>query len=163
MATATGLLAATLARSHAAAAEELGRLAGRALAADARSPLADASLEEGRARWWTVDAEGRARARGEADEALDPDSLALAEQARAAGDALVSAGAAWQPARVAVPIGSRGEVAVAKLPAAARPGPVLALLLGDVLLFTGFGAFLLPPPPLLPPHPPPPPPPPPHP
>jgi signal transduction histidine kinase len=143
MATATGLLAATLARSYAAAGAELARLAARTLVAEARSPLSEADPEPGAARWWIVDAAGRARARGGHGDRLDADSLALAARARSTGAALVSAGAAWQPARVAVPIGSRGEIAVAQLPAAARPGPVLALVIGDILLFTGFGAFLL--------------------
>ncbi|HZO10217.1 MAG TPA: hypothetical protein VFC77_12610, partial [Myxococcota bacterium] len=47
MATATGLLAATLARSHAEAAAELAALAGRALVVDARSPLYEAEPEPG--------------------------------------------------------------------------------------------------------------------
>jgi signal transduction histidine kinase len=143
MATATGVLAATLARAHAAASERLARLAAQALVAEARSPLSAAGPGTGGARWWTVDAEGRAAPRGDHAEALDADSLTLAARARATGDALVSAGAAWQPPRVAVPLGAGGSVAVARLPAAAARGPVLALLAGDVLVFTAFGAFLL--------------------
>jgi signal transduction histidine kinase len=141
MATATGVLAATLARSHAAASERLAALAARALVEEARSPLAGAAVPG--VLWWTVDARGRAAPRGDHAEPLDAGSLELAARARAARAALVSAGAAWQPPRVAVPIGGGSEVVVARLPAAAAPLPVIALVLGNVLVFTAFGAFLL--------------------
>ncbi len=143
MATATGVLAATLARSHAAATERLAAIAGRALAVEARSPLSATLESVDGLRWWTVDAQGRASALGGHAEPLDPESLELAARARSTGSALVSAGAAWQPPRVAVPAAGGGEVVVVRLPAAASPGPVIALVVGDVLVFTAFGAFLL--------------------
>ncbi len=143
MATATGVLAATLARSHAAASERLAALAARALVEQARSPLSEISDPGRGVLWWTVDAEGRASPRGGHAEHLDADSLELAARARQAGAALVSAGAAWQPPRVAVPLAQRGAVAVARLPAATSPAPVIALVVGDVIVFTAFGAFLL--------------------
>jgi two-component system NtrC family sensor kinase len=143
MATATGVLAATLARSHAAASERLAVLAARALAVEARSPISALTLPGSGLRWWTVDAGGRASPLGGHAEPLDSESLELAAQARSSRDALVSAGAAWQPPRVAVPGVGGDEVIVGRLPAAASPGPVIALVVGDVLVFTAFGAFLL--------------------
>ncbi len=143
MATATGVLAATLARSHAASSERLAVLAARALAVEARSPISTATLPGSGLRWWTVDAGGRASALGGHAEPLDSESLELAARARASGEALVSAGAAWQPPRVAVPTGDGHEVVVGRLPAASSPGPVIALVVGDVFVFTAFGAFLL--------------------
>ncbi len=143
MATATGVLAATLARSHADASERLALLAARALAVEARSPVSASTLPGSGLRWWRVDQSGQASALGDHAEPLDRESLELAARARASGQALVSAGAAWQPPRVAVPSLEGGEVIVGRLPAATSPGPVIGLLLCDVLVFTAFGAFLL--------------------
>jgi signal transduction histidine kinase len=143
MATATGVLAATLARSHAAASERLAILAARALVLEARSPLSETADPSGGVSWWTVDAQGRASPRGGHPEALDAASLELARRAREEGATLVSAGAAWQPPRVAVPLAPGGAVALARLPAAAAPAPVIALVVGDVVVFTAFGALLL--------------------
>jgi signal transduction histidine kinase len=143
MATATGVLAATLARAHADASERMAALAARSLVSEARSPLAEGESAAVGVRWWTVDAAGRAAPRGDHAEALDAASLALAARARQERAPLVSAGAPWQPARVAVPLAEPGAVALARLPAAAAPLPVLALVLGDVFVFTAFGAFLL--------------------
>jgi hypothetical protein len=142
MATATGVLAAALARSHAAASELLLALAARALVERAGSPLLEVAEPIPGARWWTVDARGRGSPVGGHAEPLDAASLDLAARAREAGAALFSGGAAWQPPRVAVPL-AEDRVVVARLPAAAAPVPVLALLAGDVLLFTAFGAYLL--------------------
>ncbi len=143
MATATGVLAATLARSHAAASERLAALAARALVLEARSPLSETADPTPGVLWWTVDAQGRASPRGGHAEPLDADSLELAGRARERGAALVSAGAAWQPPRVAVPLAPGGTVALARLPAATSPAPVIALVAGDVVVFTAFGALLL--------------------
>jgi signal transduction histidine kinase len=142
MATATGVLAATLARSHAAASERLTELAARALLERARSPLPELGEPIPGVRWWTIDPGGRALPRGDHSEPLDAPSRELAARAREVQSALVSGGAAWQPPRLAVPLAD-GSVVVARLPAAARPGPVLALVAGDVLVFTAFGAYLL--------------------
>src|SRR5262245_19609542 len=143
MATASGVLAATLARSHAASAERMAVLAARALVDEARSPLSASADPTPGVRWWTVDAEGRARPRGDHDEPLDAASLELARRAREVGSALVSAGAAWQPPRVAVPVEPAGEVALARLPAATSPALVIAVVAGDVVVFAAFGALLL--------------------
>jgi signal transduction histidine kinase len=143
MATATGVLAATLARSHAVASERLAVHAARALALEARSPFPDSGSSASGLQWWSVDGSGHATLLGADGEPLDPESLELAARARASGQALVSAGAAWQPLRVAVPALEGHQVVVGRLPAAASPGPVIALVVGDVLVFTAFGAFLL--------------------
>jgi signal transduction histidine kinase len=131
-----GLLLAT----HESQVRQLHGLAARSLLADARSPLLPESVPG--MRWWWLDAQGRAAARGESAGPIDAASRAVALEARAQGRPLLRAGRPWQPIRFAAPVG-RAEVAVAWIPPVASGGVFAGLLFGALVVFTGFGAAVL--------------------
>jgi hypothetical protein len=93
-------------------------------------------------RWWVLEARGRAFERSEAAGAIDAESRAVALEARALGRPLLRAGRPWQPIRFAAPAAG-GEVAVAWIPPVASAALFAGLLLAALLVFTGFGAYVL--------------------
>jgi signal transduction histidine kinase len=142
MGTAILVLGALLLATHASHVRQLHALAARSLLADARSPLPLPPQSVPGMRWWWVDASGRVTPRGEASEPIDAASRELAAEARAAGQPLLRAGSPWRALRFAAPVGT-DEVAVAWLPPVASPGLLAGLLLCALLVFTGFGAYVL--------------------
>jgi len=140
--TATAVFGVVLVRSHEARARQLRPMLARMLEQEARSPLAALAPVVPGQRWWLAEPEGAFRPQGAMGHAIDGDSRALAEEARARGVSLLRPGLPWQPTRFAAPLPGRG-VAVAWLPPAIRAGPLLALVAADVLVLTAFGAFVL--------------------
>jgi len=146
MLAATTLLAAALLHGH----ETRWRdLLGRALLAEAHAPPAPELALIAGTRWWELRRDGSAVAAWGGGEALDPETLALAETARGQGEPLLRPGAVWDEIRFAAPVGE-GVVAVARLPASASlrlralPLALAAILLAlDVAVFTAFGASVL--------------------
>lgn len=101
-------------------------------------------------RWWRVGADGSTRGLPRDREDIDPETAALAAEARRTGLPLLRSGPPWGDVRFALPPDRDGEVAVARLPAASVPGGglgpgvvTLAILLIDVVIFVAFGATLL--------------------
>src|SRR6185503_18591024 len=92
------------------------------------------------AHWWRLDGRGIARPLGDAP-AIDNQTRALAETARARNEMLVSRSWPWEPVRFATP-DPRG-VAAMRLPATAPPAMLAALVLGAIAIFTAFGATVL--------------------
>jgi hypothetical protein len=124
-------------------------LLGRALLAEARELPEPAQALVPGTLWWRIDAQGTARPARSGGPAIDAETRALAEEARARGASLVQPGAPWAAIRFALP-GRGGEVLAARLPASAslrlRSAPlglVAALVVLDVAVFTAFGASLL--------------------
>ncbi|MBW2268806.1 MAG: HAMP domain-containing protein [Deltaproteobacteria bacterium] len=141
MLTATAVLGALVVQMQASQAAVLERLAARALLEDASRPLPLTTAATPELRWWTL-REGEApRPHGAHGDRIDPQSRALAEEARRRGRALLQPTRPWQPLRFAVPL--QGEVRVAWLPPVASGAWFLALLAADVVVFTAFGAALL--------------------
>lgn len=102
--------------------------------------------------WWRVFRDGDARqmAGPPSDGALaiDAESASLARSARERDLPLLLPGSPWSEIRFAMPLGSGGDVAVARLPRAAsarmRATPLLltgVFLIFDVLIFTAFGSI----------------------
>lgn len=146
MAAATGVLAVVLVAHHESAQRAL---LGAALAAEARAGSGHRPVVPG-TQWWLVAPDGAARAREAGALAPDPGTLALADEARRAGAALLRTGGAGQPLRFATPVDATGAVAAARVPpeAAGRliatPRRVaLGVLLADAVIFTWFGVGLM--------------------
>jgi hypothetical protein len=146
MVAATALLGAMLAMHHDGQQREL---LARALATEASAPPGAPGLVDDTA-WWQVEANGAARPRDLRAGPIDAESLALADAAREAGAPVLRMGTPWGDVRFAMPIGSQGAIAVARLPAAALPGGgaaprlvALAILAADAAIFIAFGASLL--------------------
>jgi len=146
MIAATAVLGALLAMHYEGQQREL---LARALAAEAASSPAVPNMRPDTV-WWRVDQGGTARERVPLSGVIDGESLALAEDARKAGAALLRLGPPWGDARFALPLGRDASVAVARLPVASLPGGgaaprlvVLAILGADAAIFIAFGASLL--------------------
>lgn len=132
--------------------QRLRDVLGSALRIEARArPRNEGSVVAG-TRWWRVihgDEAHRMSGPLEArQEAIDPETLALARRAREADLPLLLPGAPWSEIRFAMPLGMGGDVAVARLPQAAslrmRATPLVltaVFLLLDVVIFTVFGAL----------------------
>ncbi len=124
-------------------------LLARALGAEATSsPAAPNMLPD--TLWWRVDPGGIADERVPLSGVIDSESLALAEDARKAGAALLRLGPPWGDARFALPLGREAAIVVARVPMASLPGGgaaprlvVLAILAADAAIFIAFGASLL--------------------
>jgi signal transduction histidine kinase len=128
----------------------LRAILGRSLLAEARSPrtLTD-SLFPG-TEWWTVASDGRVERRGPGGGVIDVGTRELADRALARGEPLLMPGSVWDSIRFAAPLGGPGTVVAGRLPRRAsyrlRAVPlavVAAMVVADVLVFTGFGAYLL--------------------
>ena len=126
----------------------LRRTLGRALLAEARAPSAS-SIHPG-TEWWWVDVDGTFRPRSGRPSAPDAELVELAAEARRIGAPLVRPGALSEPIRFAAPIGAEGRIAVARLPQevsrSLRVVPlavVATLAMGNLAIFTAFGALLL--------------------
>jgi signal transduction histidine kinase len=144
---ATVLLAIVLVREQEA---RLREILGRALSAEARDPLRNPTPLVPGTNWWTVGPDGVAIRRTAGASEIDKATRALAEEARSTDSVLVSVGPPWEPLRFALPIDAEGHVVVARLPAGASlqrglapSGVALALLAGDLAIFTLFGVTLL--------------------
>ncbi|MDJ0865352.1 MAG: ATP-binding protein [Myxococcota bacterium] len=124
-------------------------LLGRALLAEARGLPARSSPLLAGTDWWRVLRAGSVDAITAVEE-IDAESVTLARQARERDAPLLQPGLPWASIRFAAPLGAGGDVAVARLPAAAswrlRGLPQLLaslFLVGNVVVFTAFGASLL--------------------
>jgi len=140
MATATGVLAAVGLRIQEAQLGELRALAARSLVEEARRPPGVTPGPPG-SEWWLEAPDGSVVARGAAG-AFPAAARELARAARREGRPLLRAGAPWDPLLFAAPT-ARGEVSVARLPAAAPPTLLVGLLVGAIAVFTAFGATVL--------------------
>ena len=143
MVTATLVLGAVLVAIQEAHTARLREVLAHGLSSQARSPLLSATGGQPGSAWWIVEPGGTVRALSSAAPELDPASNALVQQARAEGAGVLHAGPIWEPIRFAGPTASGDAIAVARIPPVTSPLLVLGLLLGDVLIFTGFGAYLL--------------------
>ncbi len=100
--------------------------------------------------WWELADSGEVVTRTLGAPVIDADSLQLARDARARGRALYRAAYPWEPIRYALPLAPPGRVAIAWIPPAAPAvlgltplSLILFVLLGDVLVFTAFGSYLI--------------------
>jgi signal transduction histidine kinase len=128
----------------------LRAILGRALLAEARAPrtLTD-SLFPG-TEWWTVASDGRVEPRGPGGGVIDSETRELGDRALARAEPLLMPGSVWESIRFAAPLDGSGTVVVGRLPRRAsyqlRAVPlavVAAMVVADLLVFTGFGAYLL--------------------
>ncbi len=143
---ATVVLVAVFVSHHEAG---LQRVLGRSLLAEAARPTAPSDQVVAGTAWWTVGGEGDVRPLGPIAGELDPETLALAEQARREGVPLLQLGRLGSRIRFAAPVAD-DRVAAARLPQDAsvrlRSAPlvVVAILgLANVAIFTAFGGWLL--------------------
>jgi hypothetical protein len=144
---ATALLAAVLVASHEA---RLRELLGRALLAEAHAREAGAGLAVSDTDWWTLSAGGATTPLAALGGPIDARTRALAERARGERRPLLQPGAVWESIRFAAPVDAEGTVRAARLPREAswklRVAPLgvaLGVVLADVVIFTGFGVYLL--------------------
>jgi signal transduction histidine kinase len=143
----SALLAAMLVAHHE---RTLRELVGRALVAEARAQTPALQGFVPGTRWWTVRADGRVEPRGPLAGAIDVESRALADDARAHGEPRLRPGALWEEIRIGVPLDAAGAVAVAALPReasvrlrAAALGVVGGVVAVNVAIFAALGAFVL--------------------
>ncbi len=143
---ATMVLVAVFATYHD---EGLRRLLGRSLLAEARRPSRVGDAIVTGTEWWWLEQDGRVRSPSGQQADIDPETLALAREARARGEPLLQLGGPGSRIRFAAP-GRNDRVRVARLPARAtlelRSAPllvVIALGLANVAVFTAFGGWLL--------------------
>lgn len=142
MVTATALLAGTFVQIGRARIESLHRVLGQGFVAESRSDAFDLR-PRGDGSWWRVSAEGAARAIGPRRDAIDDETLRLAEAAFEAGDALVASGAPWTPIRFAAPGRREGEVVAGRVDPPLPGFAVSALVAIDLLVFGLFGFTLM--------------------
>jgi len=143
MLTATALLAAFLLRTHAAQIERIQGLLGAALLAEASAPAFGIESAPHGLDWWSVEAGGGIRKASPGAGPLDAEGRRLAAEALAARDALLRTGPPWEAIRFAVPVGSGGQVAVARAEPAVSRTALLGLLLADCAVFCALGVYLL--------------------
>jgi signal transduction histidine kinase len=143
MLTATGMLGIVLIKTQEAEVDRLSELAVRELVAEARSPLGLPRIGTDGVRWWMITPDGAHRVEAGSDRAPADGSRALVEEARRLDEPIVASGRLWDPIRLAVPVERGGAVALAELPPGMTRQLFFGLLLADVLIFTGFGAYLL--------------------
>jgi len=100
--------------------------------------------------WWDVNWDGEARSRLPGDLPLDSKGRELALASKKSGKALVIRGLPWEPIWYAMPVPEVERTAVARLVSPlslrARWTPfavILCVLIGDVIVFTAFGSYLL--------------------
>jgi signal transduction histidine kinase len=139
MATATGVLVFFGLRIQETRIDQAWPFAARELARSA-SEFPELPPGPAGAHWWRLDPLGIARPLGDAP-AIDDETRAIAEAARAHGEMLLARGWPWQPVRFAAP-DARG-VAVMRIPALAPPAMLAGLVLGAIAIFTAFGAIVL--------------------
>src|SRR5688572_19015708 len=139
MATATAVLLLLGLRLQETRLEQTWPLAAEALArlASARPELPPGPAG---AHWWRLDAEGTARPLGDAPP-IDAETRALAQEAGASGEPLLARGWPWEPVRFAAP--DLHDIAVMRLPPAASPVLLTALVVGAIAILTAFGASIL--------------------
>jgi len=145
------MLCATLVLSYVLVAHqerESTALLARALAAEARHAARDALPAFPGTEWWEIAPEGPER-RGPREGPAAP-GLALAEEARARGVALLRAEREDAALWFALPLDGAGRVAVARVPeegVPASPGAsariAIVVALTSALVFTAFGAGLI--------------------
>ena len=99
---------------------------------------------------WTVSPGGSVQQRGVRIEPIDPESLALAAEAREAGSTLFRFGPADAPIRFAAPLDPGGQIAVVRLPLAEASEPsaasgvvLVGVLIANAAIFTLLGVVLL--------------------
>ncbi len=100
--------------------------------------------------WWELDDGDEILRRTVGAGAIDADSLEFARDARARGRAVYRAAYPWEPIRYALPLTASGRVAIARIEPAAPSvlgltplSLILVVLLGDILVFTAFGSYLI--------------------
>ncbi|MCP3985186.1 MAG: HAMP domain-containing protein [bacterium] len=127
----------------------LERVLGRSLLAEAARPAAPFEAVVAGTEWWSLGADGKARARGPVAGEIDRETLNLAERVRIEGEPLLQLGRLGGQIRFAAPLG-RGGVAMARLPEQAsfqlRSAPltvVATLGVVNMAIFTAFGSWLL--------------------
>ncbi len=142
MATGTALLAAVLLEVDDARIEALHGLLGRGFVAATHDGIVDLDVADA-GRWWTLDARGAVRGLNVPAHALDPGTRALAREAVEAGQPIVVSGAPWEPLRFAAPGRDAGEALVGRIDAPLPATLLVAVLVGDVVIFVWFGWTLL--------------------
>jgi len=127
----------------------LRRVLGRALLAEAHRPEPRTDRLFADTDWYVLARDGTFRPRGAVSGPADAETRSLAEEVRGAGRALLRTGGPADPIRFGAP-GPGGSVSVGRLPRRAsvqlRLVPLAVaggVALANVLVFTGFGAFLL--------------------
>jgi len=100
--------------------------------------------------WWDVHWHGETRSRLPGNAPLDSKGRELALASQRAGKALVLRGLPWEPIWYAMPVPEIERTAVARLvsPLSIRAGwtpfaVILGVLIGDVVVFTAFGSYLI--------------------
>ena len=139
--TATGILSGLLVKTYESRTRQIQSLTASALREDGASPLAWASVPG--QRWWTLSPDRLAPESDAELPLLDDESRALGTKARERNLPLLREGMPWEPIRFAVPLERTGYVAVTYVPPAVSPAVWIALLVGDVAVFTVFGGYLL--------------------
>ena len=142
MATGTALLAAVLLEVDDARIESLHGLLGRGFVASTQSGIVDFDVADA-GRWWAIDARGGVRGLNVSADALDSGTRALGREAKETGGPIVVSGAPWQPLRFAAPAPRGQGVLVGRIDAPLPATLLLAVLIGDVVIFVLFGWTLL--------------------
>jgi signal transduction histidine kinase len=136
---ANGLLFGALMKAQAAHVERIRPVLGRALLAESQSPAVQLGQSASGMRWSVLDPDHRLvqglRVREE--------TKALAARVRREGRPLLQVGWPWQPLLFAASHAGGARVTVAELDPAVSLAGVLAIVLADVAVFLGLGAYLL--------------------
>lgn len=145
MVTAIGLLTIFFFEAHTKHLDRLAPLLGRGLRDEAaNSALAYRDVLTS-ASWFRVGRGDTSRPHAVTGEVLEGTGLALAAAVREKNVPLLQAGWPWQPIHFAMPLSGTapGVVGVAVLQPSFEGWIVLGLLIVDVFIFTGLGAYLL--------------------
>ncbi len=142
MATGTALLAAVLLEFDDARIETLHGLLGRGFVASTRNGIVDFGVADS-GHWWKIDARGGVRGLNVSAQALDSETRSLGQEAIETGGPIVESGAPWEAIRFAAPGRDGGEILVGRIDAPLPAALLVAVLVGDVVIFVLFGWTLL--------------------
>ena len=145
MVTAIGLLTVFFFEAHAKHLDRLAPLLGRGLREEAANSALAYRDVSASASWFRVGRSDTSRPHAVTGEVLGDAGLVLAAAVREQNKPLLQAGWPWQPIRFAMPLSGTapGVVGVAVVQPSLEGWIVLGLLLADVFIFTGLGAYLL--------------------
>ena len=141
VATAIGLLAAFLLRTQSSHDAQLEGLLGRALAAEASAAVLGVDHSVSGARWHLFRSGEEADGIGVPQDAPS-ELIDLVHESRRLEQPLLSSGTPWRPVLFAAPLGP-DSVAAAWFPPVVSRTAIGALILADIAVFVGLGAYLL--------------------
>ena len=143
VATAIGLLAGFLVRAQASQQQQLEGLLGRALVAEAPLALLEVERSASGARWHRYVDPARRAGPGPAPDDEPAGLEHLVAESRRLRKPLLASGQPWDPMLFAAPLDASGDIAAGWFPPVVSGMAIIGLVVADIAVFVGLGAYLL--------------------